>query len=119
LKNREKRERLVKLRDCVLRLRRIGSEAAQQYREEEWWSSSGGLEARNAIVELRPYIQQEWPKLEAGLLEVTWSYDAASSAFIAPATPERDRSLARRDQSRHAELLTQQASDTAVKIHNL
>lgn len=117
-KHREEKEQLAKLREHVLRLRRIGSEGARRYRDHDWWNRSGGLEARNAIVELRPYIKLKWPKLEAALLEATWSYYAAAASVIERA-PGQDRSSVEREQSQHADLLAQQANDVAVQIHDL
>ncbi|WP_328550009.1 hypothetical protein [Streptomyces sp. NBC_00366] len=116
---REPQEQLAKLRDHAFKLRRIGLDAADDYRNRAWWTAANGLESRNCIKEMRPYVAREWPQLEALLVEICTAYDKASTTFHQPrADPDaRARTAAR--QARNANILTEKANDLAIKIHDI
>ncbi|UGY93627.1 hypothetical protein [Streptomyces gobiensis] len=116
---RELKEQLLKLSDHALRLRRLGNEAADEYRDAAWWSASGGLEARNSIKELRPYVALKCPQLEALLIDVYSSYDQASAAVYAPESTDTEKRVVTSRQARHAGQLAESANDLYVRIHDL
>jgi hypothetical protein len=116
---REPQEQLAKLRDQVLKLRRIGQDAADDYRNRAWWTAANGLESRNCIKEMRPYVAREWPQLEALLVEVCTAYEQASTTFHQPRADPDARARAAAKQARHANVLTEKANDLATKIHDL
>ncbi|WP_159053510.1 hypothetical protein [Streptomyces regalis] len=116
---REPQEQLAKLRDHVLKLRRIGQDAADDYRNRAWWTGANGLESRNCIKEMRPYVAREWPQLEALLVEICTAYDQASTTFHQPRADPDARARAAAKQARHANVLTEKANDLATKIHDL
>lgn len=116
---RELKDELLKLRDHALKLRRIGSEAADEYRDSAWWTASGGQEARNGIKELRPYVALKCPQLEAPLIDVYSGYDQASAALFAPDASEGERRTVMARQARRADQLGESANDLYVRIHDL
>lgn len=112
-------EQLLKLRDHALTLRRIGQEAADEYRDTAWWSTSGGGEARNKIKELRPYTALKCPQLEALVIDVYSNYDEASASTYGPNASDRKQSEVRTRQSRRSDKLAESANDLYVRVHDL